>query len=90
MSQVEAYCKDEYKDHTVYGALARREKHESRRRVLEDLSAKEYEHYSFWSRYADGYTPSVSKLLVSAVIVLRSLFGLTFTLMLLETHDKRS
>jgi len=86
---IEEYCKDEYVDHTVYRELAKRERHEFRRNVLEGLSAKEYEHYRFWSQYARNYVPHVSRLFILTMMLMRSLFGLTFTLKLLERHEKR-
>jgi VIT1/CCC1 family predicted Fe2+/Mn2+ transporter len=82
--------KDEFTDHTIYRELARREKSDSRRRLLEQLAATEMQHYEFWRRYSEGYAPRVSPLYVKWLILLRFLFGLTFTLKLLERHERRT
>ncbi len=89
MQLVQMYCKDEYGDHMVYKELANREKKEDRRHILEQLSEKELEHYRFWSNYTKGYKPQVNRLLLLGVVFLR-LFGLTFTLKLLERNEGKT
>ncbi len=69
--------------------MAKREKHVGRKSVLEELSKAELGHYLFWSRLAGGYKPKVSKASVSKMVILRSIFGLMFTLKLLERHEKK-
>lgn len=87
---VHSYCKDEFTDCTVYRELAKREKNADRKQVLEQLSAKELEHYEFWSKHAQGYQPKVSPLLLRGVVLLRTLFGLTFTLKFLERTEHKT
>jgi len=84
------YSKEEYMDHSVYHELAKREKDRDKQRILRDLSATEFEHFKFWRDRAEGYNPGINRLLLGAVIVLRRLFGLTFTLKLLERNEHRT
>ncbi|MDJ0269342.1 MAG: VIT1/CCC1 family protein [Aigarchaeota archaeon] len=88
MDDIRGFCRDEYVDYTVYRELARREKNEGRRKILESLAATEYEHYRFWSKTLGGYEPRVSGLFIKLFHVMRVLFGLTFTLKLLERHEE--
>ena len=88
MDDIRGFCRDEYVDYTVYRELARREKNEGRRKILENLAATEYEHYRFWSKTLGGYEPRVSGLFIKLFLVMRVLFGLTFTLKLLERHEE--
>ncbi|MEM4311707.1 MAG: VIT1/CCC1 family protein [Nitrososphaerales archaeon] len=89
MEDFKIYYKDEYVDHKVYRELAKREKNEHRKKLLQSLSEKEYEHYQFWSKYVDdSYVPKVNRFFLFSLIILKFLFGLTFTLKLLERHEK--
>lgn len=90
MDQTHEYLKDEFTDYTIYRELAKRERSESRSRLLKELSATEMQHYEFWRRYAKAYVPSVSSFYIKVMILLRFFFGLTFTLKLLERHEKRT
>lgn len=80
------YCMDEYIDYTVYKELAKREKNEERRKLLEKLSQQEYKHYKFWKKYAPEYKER-STWHVFLMILIRKIFGLTFTLKFLERHE---
>jgi len=88
--QTDEYLKDEFNDYTIYNELANRERSESRRRLLEELAATEMQHFRFWRNYSETYTPKVSTIYVRVLVLLRLLFGLTFTLKLLERHEKRT
>jgi len=88
MEETKEYCKDEFIDHMVYKELSKREKNKKRKEILEKLSKKEYEHYQFWLNYSPNYKPKVSKIFILSLIFLRILFGLTFTLKLLERHER--
>jgi VIT1/CCC1 family predicted Fe2+/Mn2+ transporter len=83
------FCKEEYADYKLYSELAKREKDAGRRKLLEELSKAEEEHYLFWSRLAGGYKPKVSKAAIYTMIILRLLMGLTFTLKFFEKREKR-
>ncbi len=80
------FCRDELHDYTVYMVLARREKNRERARLLERLAEQEKRHYMFWRRLA-GRDCKVSKIHGLIATVLRTLFGLTFTLKLLERGE---
>jgi VIT1/CCC1 family predicted Fe2+/Mn2+ transporter len=83
------FCEDEYADCKLYSELAKREKEAGRRKLLEELSKAEEEHYLFWSRLAGGYKPKVSKAAIYSMIILGLLMGLTFTLKFFEKREKR-
>jgi len=83
------FCDDEYADYQLYTELAKREKDVDRKKTLEELAKAEKEHYIFWSRFAGGYTPKVSKAAVYQMIILRLMMGLTFTLKFLERREKQ-
>ncbi|MFQ6011185.1 MAG: VIT1/CCC1 family protein, partial [Nitrososphaerales archaeon] len=82
------YLKLEYFAYVVFGAMAEREKDASRRKVLEQLKEKEYEHYEFWRDYTGiREEPQVSSTAIRIRTALVALLGLTFTLKLLERFE---
>ncbi len=85
--RVRQFCQDELFDHYVYKELARVEKDESRRRVLEEMAEHEWSHYEFWKSIGgecrEGVNPGKAKLYV----LMRRLLGLTFTMKYLERHE---
>ena len=83
------FCKEEYADYKLYSELAKREKDAGRRKLLEELSKAEEEHYLFWSRLASGYKPKVSRAAIYCMIILGLLMGLTFTFKFLEKREKQ-
>ncbi len=82
------YCIDEYIDYSVYKELAKREKNEERRKLLEKLSEQEYKHFKFWKKYVPEYKERVTWH-VFLMILFRRIFGLTFTLKFLERHEEK-
>ncbi len=85
------FCVDEYKDHLIYKTLADREKNPGRRKILERLSEEEYKHYLFWRKLLGGECDArVSKLFLWIVILSRLIFGLTFTLKMLERGEEKT
>jgi VIT1/CCC1 family predicted Fe2+/Mn2+ transporter len=88
--QLQSYCKDEYTDYVVYRELAKREPDQERRGILEQLSQKELGHYEFWKKRVGEYRPRVNPVYLRGVIILRFLFGLTFTIKLLERHEEKT
>jgi len=84
------FNRDEYADHTVYKELARRERNPERKRILDDLSSTELQHYRFWSTLTEGYVPKISRVLLMSIVALRTIFGLTFTLKLLERNEHKT
>ncbi|MER3601778.1 MAG: rubrerythrin family protein [Nitrososphaerota archaeon] len=89
MKEAQAYCQEEYVDYSLYSALATRERQSERSKVLRDMAEMERRHYSFWSRYAGGYEPHLSRWQLIGVLLLRRLFGLVFTMKFLERHERR-
>jgi VIT1/CCC1 family predicted Fe2+/Mn2+ transporter len=79
---------DEYIDYSVYKELAKREKNEERRKLLEKLSEQEYKHYKFWKRYVPEFKEH-NTWHVFLMILIRKIFGLTFTLKFLERHESK-
>ncbi len=83
------FCLDEYKDHLIYRQLAEYERDPRLREILVRLSEEEYEHYLFWSRLiGEDCKSSVSPWTIRLLRLSRRLLGLTFTLKLLELHEK--
>ena len=86
----EKYCVDEYTDYMIYSYLASHERDERLRSVLEDLAKEEYDHYVFWSKLLGRKCDvSISKARLRLIRLMRTLFGLTFTLKFLERHESK-
>ena len=86
--EIEEFCREEYRDYMIYSILAKKKKNEKRARVLQRLAEHEKKHYEFWHRLSGSCKgASVGKLMVVFVVLLRMLFGLTFTLKLLERGE---
>ncbi len=77
----------EYKDYVVYSTLARWEKNVVSKNALANIAESEKSHYEFWKKYAPHIEPKVSRFTVSLHLLLRWLFGLTFTLKFHERHE---
>jgi VIT1/CCC1 family predicted Fe2+/Mn2+ transporter len=84
------YVDNEYKDHRVYMALAGVERNGPRRKTLEKLADVEGRHYRFWLLHIPGHKPSVSGAYIRLMVLLRMLFGVTFVVKLLESHEKKT
>lgn len=82
------YCMDEYIDYSVYKELAKREKNEDRRKLLEKLSEQEYRHFKFWKKYVPEFKEH-ARWHVFLMVLIRKFFGLTFTLKFLERHESK-
>ena len=87
--EVIGFCEDEYRDHLVYRYLAFRETDSERKEILEQLSQQEEQHYQFWKDFLGGYKPRTYRFLQVFVLLLRYLFGLTFTVKFMERHEKQ-
>ena len=80
---------DEFTDYVVYKKLSEL-KFERRHKfsgTLKRLSAMEYGHYKFWSRYCPERTPKVSQLKVYLIVIVRLLLGVTFAVKYLERNE---
>jgi len=80
-------AQDEYADHSVYLALARRERNPVFKKALEEIGNGEQSHYEFWRTYAPDVKVSARRARMVVIVVLRLILGLTFTLKLLERHE---
>ncbi|MBI2967125.1 MAG: rubrerythrin family protein [Bacteroidetes bacterium] len=90
--KISGYAADEYFDYVIYSALAKKEKDEQRRAALYQLGEKEKDHYLFFTKLTGGdpgALPAVSALSRFGLILLRSLFGLVFTMKFLERHEHK-
>lgn len=86
---VKSFCEDEYTDYVVYKYLAGKESSDENRRILEEMADQEYQHYEFWKSLL-GYEcrPNVPRFKLSMLAIMRRLMGVTFTVKLLERHEK--
>lgn len=81
----------ELTDHLVYGRLALAERDAANRELLEKLAAQEKAHCAFWTELAPaGKKPEPDSLSLSLTPVLRRVMGVTFTIKLLERHEKET
>lgn len=83
------FCKDEYQDYQIYSALARREGNPELKEILSKFAEQERAHYEFWKKFS-GECAERDPLRIASVLLSRRLFGLTFTLKLLERHEERT
>ncbi|MBI4836732.1 MAG: VIT1/CCC1 transporter family protein [Candidatus Abawacabacteria bacterium] len=89
MKSATYFAYHQYRDYIVYQELAKREKNQEFKRVLEKLIGQELEDFHFWQKLADKKTFRISRLDIWRFILLRKIFGLTFTAKFLETREKR-
>ncbi len=82
------FCIDEYQDHIIYKYLAEKEKKEELKKILEELSRQELEHYEFWKSIVGECKQNVSKTRLTLIRLGRMIFGLSFMLKLLERHEE--
>lgn len=87
--EIQKFCQDELIDSSVYEALAKQEKDPKKKEILEMMSREERMHYEFWRKLL-GSECKVEGLKgkVLQMMLIRKLFGLTFTSLLLERHEK--
>jgi len=80
-------AQDEYADHSVYLALSRRERNQGFKKALENIANGEQSHYEFWKTYAPETKVTSKKLRTYAIVLIRIILGLTFTLKMMERHE---
>jgi VIT1/CCC1 family predicted Fe2+/Mn2+ transporter len=87
----EKYCRDEYIDYKVYSYLAKLEKNDERRGILENFGKMEYEHYIFWKNLMkkEMINSSLDSIRIKLFILFKYIFGLIFTIKLMERNEKR-
>jgi len=84
-----SFCENEYKDYLVYQKLSVRETDPERKEILKQLSQHEEQHYRFWKDILDGYRPRPHRSLQILILLLRYVFGLTFTVKFMERNEKQ-
>ena len=77
---------DEITEHHIYLRLAAIEKDSSNREVLQRIAEDEKDHYAQWKKHT-GRDVRPSMLLVCSYLVLARLFGLVFTVKLMERGE---
>jgi vacuolar iron transporter family protein len=82
-----SHARKEITEHFIYGTLARREKKPENRALLEKLSSEEKGHYEFWKSLVPGSDPKPYRFTMFWVPLMRTLFGVTFVVKLLEEHE---
>ena len=76
-------------DALVYARMARTEKHDHHRQILERIAADERDHYQVWKRHT-GADITAQKLKVAWYSLLTLLLGYTFVLRLMERGENRT
>ena len=82
---------DEYREYVTYGILAKLERNEKRRRILETLSSQELGHFQFLSRFVE-VKPSLWRVRLHAYLMalLRLIFGVTFVAKFSERGEQKA
>ncbi|MEM0075388.1 MAG: VIT1/CCC1 family protein [Nitrososphaerota archaeon] len=85
-------CRDELKDKEVYQRLARsfKDKNHMYSQIFNELADTEQKHYSFWTKYCPTGKPQPSKFQIWLILFLRYIFGVTFAIKLLESHETKT
>jgi VIT1/CCC1 family predicted Fe2+/Mn2+ transporter len=86
--EIEKFAQDELKDFIIYSELKKMVKDIKTKNILKKLANQEFSHYKFWSKLSTKKHYSVSKIEVLFFKIMMLIFGLTFTLKLLENHEK--
>lgn len=84
-------ARDEYTDFAVYKRLSElRFKTREFSRTLRRLAGMEYRHYMLWKKYCPGRKPTINRLTVYMIVLLRYLLGVTFAVRYLERNEKKT
>ncbi|MEM3185920.1 MAG: VIT1/CCC1 family protein [Conexivisphaerales archaeon] len=85
-------CRDELKDKEVYQRLARsfKDKNHMYSQIFNELADTEQKHYSFWTKYCPTEKAQPSKFQIWLILFLRYIFGVTFAIKLLESHETKT
>ena len=84
----EKFAQNEHREYTIYTELAKIESDAGFRKILEELSRQELDHYEFWKSQASRKSYSVNSLEIFFLKLVRKLLGLTFTVKYLEQTEK--
>lgn len=78
---------NEISEHHIYAKLAKLQKKEHNRKILQDLSTEELGHYNLLKKYTNQ-SPLPNKMRVFFYVWMARLFGLTFSLRLMERGEQ--
>jgi VIT1/CCC1 family predicted Fe2+/Mn2+ transporter len=81
--------KDEITEHHIYARIAAATRNAHNRKVLEEISAQELEHYLVWKKYSGQDVPPDSARVWYYSLLARFL-GITFAVKLMEGLEKRA
>ncbi len=86
MEQLRAFQVNEITEHHIYKGLARLQKNDHNRQVLNQLAEEEWGHYEILTKYT-GQRPGPNRWKVFRYIWIARLFGLTFGIKLMEKGE---
>lgn len=84
------FASDEYKDLTVYKELLKIEDSSEFKKILTSLIEHEQDHFEFWKSLSGQKDFNVNPLTIWFFKNTRKILGLTFTVRLLEKHEKEA
>lgn len=85
--QIVKMQKDEITSAYLYDRLAKREKNEDRKLLLEQISKDEFRHYEFFKTFSEK-TINPSKAKITFWMILSYIFGMTFVAKLMEKGEE--
>ncbi|MDL2218720.1 hypothetical protein LJC04_00015 [Ruminococcaceae bacterium OttesenSCG-928-O06] len=80
------YQQSEETDHVIYARMAKREKNEENRQVLQRIADEEKDHAAVWKRYT-GATVGPARLRVFWYTLMGYIMGYTFVIKLMEKGE---
>ncbi|MBI2484424.1 VIT1/CCC1 transporter family protein [Candidatus Uhrbacteria bacterium] len=84
----EFFAYHQYRDYVIFSELAKRETVPAFKSILEQLVVSEYKDYSYWLQFCSRKEFHVPRRDILFFLVLRRMFGLTFTAKFLERDEK--
>lgn len=84
------FAKRQYRDYCIYKALAKRESEENFRAMIEKVTRYEHEDFLFWHDLSPQKKFRVSKLEIGYFLFIRKIFGLIFTIKILERRARET
>jgi VIT1/CCC1 family predicted Fe2+/Mn2+ transporter len=88
-SIVKAFQLNEITEHTIYLKLAKSEKNESNRKVLEQIASEEKAHYGFWQQFTNEEIKP-DWLMVFFYTWIARILGITFAIKLMEKGEAKA
>src|SRR5208282_5843643 len=86
---IKKYQKNEITEYHIYNYLARKEKDINNQNILKEIGEDEKKHYDIWKQYSTiDIPPDKTKILFYCWLA--RLFGLTFSLKLMENMENKA